>query len=161
MQKKKVVIDVAAIHADGLKVFAPVHDIEVVQNELAIATHGRGFWILDGLEVIRQLRDMRMNGDKLLKPDDTYKGPRYGSIPVYFYIDGEPGEASLTFEDAAGNEVITYSTTARRNRLRIDEGMNSFSWNRRYEGMVTVPGHPMWAASTAGLRLSMPMRRAV
>ncbi|MFC1555960.1 WD40/YVTN/BNR-like repeat-containing protein [candidate division KSB1 bacterium] len=128
----------------------PVHDIEVTQNELAIATHGRGFWILDDLEVIHQLRNTRMSGDKLLQPDDIYKGPGYGSVPIYFFIDGDPKEASLTFEDAAGNEVIIYTTSARRNRLRIEEGMNMFSWNRRYEGMVTVPGHPMWAASTAG-----------
>lgn len=30
MPKKKVIIDVAAIHADGLKVFEPAHDVEVV-----------------------------------------------------------------------------------------------------------------------------------
>ena len=35
----------------------PVHDIVVNDNELAIATHGRSFWILDELSFIRQAHD--------------------------------------------------------------------------------------------------------
>ena len=33
---------------------APVHDIEIKHADLVIATHGRGFWILDDISPLRQ-----------------------------------------------------------------------------------------------------------
>ncbi|MFC1731543.1 WD40/YVTN/BNR-like repeat-containing protein [candidate division KSB1 bacterium] len=128
----------------------PVHDLEVKQNDLVAATHGRGFWILDDLTVIHQLRDGGMDSDRLLRPRDTYNGPGYGSVDIHFYISGEPqGEAELEIVDSYGNRVNSYSSTSRP-RLSVEQGMNRFRWNMRYPGMVTVPGHPMWAASTNG-----------
>ena len=34
---------------------SPVHDLVVKHNDLVVATHGRGFWILDDVTPLRQL----------------------------------------------------------------------------------------------------------
>jgi len=33
----------------------PVHDLVIKGNDLAAATHGRAFWVLDNLTALRQL----------------------------------------------------------------------------------------------------------
>ncbi|HTV60051.1 MAG TPA: hypothetical protein VMJ93_14365 [Verrucomicrobiae bacterium] len=33
---------------------APIHDINIHENDIAVATHGRAFWILDDIEPIRE-----------------------------------------------------------------------------------------------------------
>ena len=52
----------------------PVRDIHVKGNELAIATHGRSFWVLDDLTLLRQLADgARETGVRLYAPAETYR----------------------------------------------------------------------------------------
>ncbi len=57
----------------------PVYDIKVKGNELIAGTHGRSIWILDDLNVVRQLAESG-NSDKprLLAPRRTHRIP--GSI---------------------------------------------------------------------------------
>jgi hypothetical protein len=52
----------------------PVHDLAVAEGDLVAGTHGRAFWILDDLSVLRQYA--AANADKdlhLFKPRDTYR----------------------------------------------------------------------------------------
>lgn len=52
----------------------PVRDIHVKGNELAIATHGRSFWVLDDLTLVRQLADAaNATSVRLFTPADTYR----------------------------------------------------------------------------------------
>ena len=39
----------------------PVHDLQVKDNDLVVATHGRSFWILDDLTVVRNVGDSTKN----------------------------------------------------------------------------------------------------
>ena len=57
----------------------PIYDIKVKGNELIAGTHGRSIWILDDLNVVRQLAESG-NSDKprLFTPRRTYRIP--GSI---------------------------------------------------------------------------------
>ena len=54
----------------------PVHDIVVKSDALVVATHGRSFWVLDDLALVRQLDDDSSNrAIRLFQPADTYLVP--------------------------------------------------------------------------------------
>ena len=80
----------------------PVHDIEVKGADLVVATHGRGFWILDDISPLRQYSpDLAGKTAHLFKPEDhTRFGYNwwidYGGGPAseekYFFVrNAEPG----------------------------------------------------------------------
>jgi len=49
-----------------------MRDFEFYGNDLILATHGRGFWIIDDISPLRQLSDAVMHGDAyLFKPADA------------------------------------------------------------------------------------------
>ena len=57
----------------------PVYDIKVKGNDLIAGTHGRSIWILDDLNVVRQLAESAgSGGPRLFAPRRTYRVP--GSI---------------------------------------------------------------------------------
>jgi hypothetical protein len=80
----------------------PVHDIEVKGNDLVVATHGRGFWILDEIGPLRQYTpDLAETTAHLFKPGDHTRfgyswWMDYGGGPAsdekYFFVrNAEPG----------------------------------------------------------------------
>ncbi|MGH7910969.1 MAG: glycosyl hydrolase, partial [Candidatus Dormibacteraceae bacterium] len=92
----------------------PVYDLAVVGDELVAASHGRGFWILDGLHVLASLPELeRSPSASLLVPATAYRfstpspkaapsssGLRYVGIAGAYQppgpgIAGAPAELSL------------------------------------------------------------------
>jgi hypothetical protein len=52
----------------------PIHDLAVKEGDLVAGTHGRSFWILDNLSVLRQSSDATLAGEAhLFKPRDAYR----------------------------------------------------------------------------------------
>ncbi|MCE2530612.1 MAG: glycosyl hydrolase [Acidimicrobiia bacterium] len=52
----------------------PVYDLKVQGSDLAVATHGRGFWIADDLAPLRRLaQDPSLSGDFLFTPKKTWR----------------------------------------------------------------------------------------
>src|SRR5713226_10534302 len=53
---------------------SPIHDLVVKDDDLAVATHGRSFWILDDLSPLRQLGAPSANEEMILyKPRAAYR----------------------------------------------------------------------------------------
>jgi photosystem II stability/assembly factor-like uncharacterized protein len=49
-----------------------MRDFEIYGNDLIVATHGRGFWVIDDISSLRQLNDTVVRADAyLFKPSDT------------------------------------------------------------------------------------------
>ena len=49
-----------------------VRDFEIYGNDIIVATHGRGFWVIDDISSLRQLSDAVVRDDAyLFKPSDT------------------------------------------------------------------------------------------
>jgi hypothetical protein len=49
-----------------------MRDFEIYGNDLIVATHGRGFWVIDDISSLRQIGDAVISGDAwLFKPADT------------------------------------------------------------------------------------------
>ena len=53
----------------------PITDMEVTQNDLAISTQGRGFWLLDKINILQELNNINKNPEKvhLFKPETAYR----------------------------------------------------------------------------------------
>ena len=116
---------------------APVYWIAVQErfHDLALATYGRGFWILDDITPLEQLRpEMLVSGAHLFAPREVYRfrpvaqpaavsydptaghNPPYGA-PIGFYLKSNVGEKErvhLTISDASGKAVREFECRAAR-----------------------------------------------
>ena len=99
----------------------PIHDMVVAQGDLVLATHGRSFWVLDDLALLRQLGDLPAAPEPaLLTPRDAVRlgrlfdfgatpqtGRNYtfaaGMIPAFDQLKTPDGEIKRTWLDAGAN----------------------------------------------------------
>jgi photosystem II stability/assembly factor-like uncharacterized protein len=59
----------------------PIHDLIVKDGDLALATHGRSFWVLDDLSPVRELARKRATGKtRLFTPRPTIRYKTYGGF---------------------------------------------------------------------------------
>jgi hypothetical protein len=133
---------------------APVDDIQIqpVENDLILGTHGRSIWILDDLTPLEQLDDKILASDLYLFParravawrmyrnkGDTghkfFEGPNppYGALVTY-YLKSKPGEkdkVKITVLDSGGK-------TARELDGEKNAGINRINWDLRYATPVEL-----------------------
>ena len=171
----------------------PVYDLAIKDDDLVAATHGRSFWIMDGISQLRQVSgDFAGEDIHLVKPSTKirlaapFRG-RNGSpaksyqlalgaavafidtkgehgeakrkmldagenepagVRVWYWLKDKPeDEVTLTFLDADGDKIKTYSSKEADEdddsgdpRVPAAAGMNLFDWDMRYPGAHTVPG---------------------
>jgi photosystem II stability/assembly factor-like uncharacterized protein len=150
----------------------PVHGIEVKENDLVIGTHGRSFYILDNISVLRQATPAMTNEALVLfDPADAVRSVSRG-VFVDYYLKEAAGPVKIEILDAAGAVIRTFESTAKPPapdrpaemeeeeegprragpgpRVTAAKGMNRFTWDMRYPNAVDFPGMIMWAASTRG-----------
>ena len=101
-----------------------VRDLRVHGNDLIAATHGRAFWVLDDISMLRQLADSVTSRNAFLFQPSTAirwasgggKSLTAGQNPaggayIDFYLGRAPGSVvKLEFRDAAGVVIRTYSS---------------------------------------------------
>ena len=148
----------------------PIHDLIIHDDDLAVATHGRSFWVLDDLSPLRQAAASVAAEDvHLFTPDTAFRtreghsnprrypvgeNPPSGAI-LYYYLKEAPKEpAKLEVLDAEGKVVRKFSSAEKKVEGAPDEGerdvpveaipakagLNLFVWDLRYEQPVKVPG---------------------
>ena len=106
-----------------------IRDLIIKDDDICVATHGRGFWILDNITPLRQLSlgknetmllkpqtalrvRWNLNTDTPLPPDEPVgENPPDGAMIDYFLADGASGAATLEIRDAKGNVVRRYSSS--------------------------------------------------
>jgi photosystem II stability/assembly factor-like uncharacterized protein len=104
----------------------PVHDLVVKEGDLAIATHGRGFWILDDVSPLRQLTSATLaTPAHLFAPQDNYRvfwggGSLIENLPsganppsgiaVSYWLKDKNQEVKLDILDARGSVVNSFSS---------------------------------------------------
>ena len=114
----------------------PITDLTIKENNLIVATQGRSLWIIDDLSVIHQLFDTETSTNLLFKPKDTYRmsgGVRSGSLTTgtnhpngvmtYFNLKEltEDDKIALTYFDAKGDTIKTFSNTDKKNMLSVEK----------------------------------------
>jgi photosystem II stability/assembly factor-like uncharacterized protein len=148
----------------------PIHDLAVKDHDLAAATHGRGFWILDDITPLEQLDDAVARADRHLfaprvavrfrgpgftperSPAGIGRNPPNGAI-VYFVLRDKPdSEVVLEVRDARDSVVRRFSTRPadERDSLRVQAGLNRFVWDLRAAGAHRFKGLVFWAGGTRG-----------
>ncbi len=148
----------------------PIHDLTVKDHDLAAATHGRAFWVLDDIAPLEQLSDEVARGERhLFTPRDAVRfrgasfvpprslagigaNPPNGAI-VYFYLKDKPdAEVTLDILDARDSLVRRFSTRPKEaaDSLKVEAGLNRFVWDLHYPDAHRFKGLVFWAGSTRG-----------
>jgi photosystem II stability/assembly factor-like uncharacterized protein len=129
-----------------------IHDVQIHprDQDLVIATHGRGLWTMD-ISALEQLNtDNRAKDVFVCKPQPVYNMGRMAGTPwdgdaVYFAANSQPGttvfywlkdkaaDVKVQITDAAGNQITELTGTG-------NVGLNAVRWNARNRGRVADPG---------------------
>ena len=135
-----------------------VRDLIIKDDDLAVATHGRGFWILDNITPLRQLITARgstsllkpqtawrvrwnMNGDTPLPPDEpTGENPPDGAMIDYRLSDDLAGIVTLEIKDAKGTVVRRYASTDDAEPPKPADVNIPMHWLRSLQPLSAAPG---------------------
>jgi hypothetical protein len=122
-------------HWQPLQLNLPVtsmRDLEIYGNDLIVATHGRGFWVIDDVSPLRQIDDAVAaaeaylfkpadaidvdqgddNGTPYQKDEPAAENPADGAS-IYYYLKADAsGPVTLEILDAAGTSLHTFSSAA-------------------------------------------------
>jgi hypothetical protein len=121
-----------------------IRDIQVYQNDLIVATHGRGFWVIDDITPLRQINAAVLSSDVyLFKPADTMDmiptddngtplqkdephadNPPNG-VAIDFYLRKAGDPVTLEILDSTGKVIKTFSTNPSQESPRRTRGGSS------------------------------------
>ena len=128
----------------------PVHDIAWKDNDLILATHGRGFWIMDDLSPLQQMAADPKVTLRLFKPKDAIPvnffgrgGPKVGANPeggllVNYYLPVDAKDVKFEVSDPSGKVIQTVSGST-------SQGLQQTSTFLRYPSFTGFPGMILWA----------------
>ena len=134
----------------------PITNVVVEHNELAIASHGRGFWVLDNMAPLRQAEaGMTSEAMRLFEPPTAYRSA--DGVMLSYWLRDEPTEARLEVVSASG-EVLRTLTPAvegeERDRwsgaaLPVEPGLNTLRWDLKADGWTAFPRMILWGVRTS------------
>ena len=129
---------------------APIHDLIVKNDDLAVATHGRSFWVLDDITPLRQITQETASADMLLyEPEIALRlhypeavdsrrpvgdNPPPGAVVDYYFATAPKGEAKLEIYDAQGKLVRSISSIEKK-----EEGEQPPEWPDMVKPVDTIP----------------------
>jgi len=132
-----------------------IRDLIVKGDDLAVGTHGRGFWILDNVTPLRQLaasHDTRLfepqtamrvrwnlNSDTPLPPDEPSQENPPDGAAIDYYLAGNARNVELEIRDAGGRVVRTYKNTDKLPEIK-DIGNWPAYWLRRPQPLSSTAG---------------------
>lgn len=123
-----------------------IRDLIIKDDDIAVGTHGRGFWILDNITPLRQAADKNqtvlfkpqtalrvrwnLNTDTPLPPDEPAgENPPDGAMIDYF-LEKEASNVSLEIKDKQGNLVRRYTSADKPFPVVKDTGNVPAYWIR-------------------------------
>jgi len=148
----------------------PVHGVLVQGDDLLIATHGRSFYVLDNINVLRQIDRNTTNEPLVLfKPGDAMRSVSRG-VAIDYYLKQAADTVTIDILDATGTVIRSFSGTPPAPQpanaappappedgfrppppqVPVKQGLNRFVWDTRYPDARDFPGLIMWAGSVRG-----------
>ena len=145
----------------------PVHDITVEQNDVVIATHGRGFYVLDNIGLLREMGPQVTAATAyLFRPADVIRSMSRATID--YYLANASPDMKLEILDSSG-QVLRMLTGAAKAEPRketssddedgppppvrtasAEKGINRFVWDGRIAPSHDFPGLIMYQANVHG-----------
>jgi photosystem II stability/assembly factor-like uncharacterized protein len=161
----------------GLPV-TPVHGIQVKNDDVVIGTHGRSFYLLQNIGVLRQIsRETTNEPVVLFDPSDATRSISPGVV-IDYYLKQAAEKVSIEVLDAGGQTIATFTGSPKDPpsgrgrgetpgeggeeggggrgrggapaRVPVASGMNRFTWDMRYPNARDFPGMILWAGSVRG-----------
>ena len=138
----------------------PIRDLVVKDNDVVLGSHGRGFWILDDIQPLRQYKpEMKNQTAVLFEPADPIRGITEASIQYYLKDQRD----TITFEILDANDKLINTFTGSKPKYEVDpdlpwwqkggsskpttaKGLNTFTWDLRYPGATDFEGMIIWSA---------------
>ena len=130
----------------------PVTDVIPEHDELAMASHGRGFWVLDNVGALRQYRPEILDRDVVMfDPVPAYRSAN-GVVLTWWLprdsMESDMGGAYPQIRDEEGNVVRNFAPEVEgreRDRwsgppLPMNKGWNRLRWDLRTMAPVVPPG---------------------
>ncbi|MDT5062327.1 MAG: hypothetical protein QOH63_2786 [Acidobacteriota bacterium] len=143
---------------------ASMRDLVVHEDDLVVATHGRGFWVLDDITPLRQLNaEVLKSSAYLFRPADAVnmplpnengtpqprdeplaENPPSGAIIDYYLKTNGSGPVTLEILDPAGESIRRYSSEDRTPPVNPDTLSVPAFWIRTPEPLSTAAGMHRW-----------------
>ena len=125
----------------------PITDMTIKNNDLILATQGRGFWILDDISALQEMNNeikqkpfhvytirdsYRIGGYQIENPVNAGKNPKPGLVINYF-IPSKPGSPnepdsgkvlSIELYDNNNKLINTYSSNATDKNEKLEFQLN-------------------------------------
>jgi photosystem II stability/assembly factor-like uncharacterized protein len=158
----------------------PLVDLVVEDNELVVASHGRGFWVLDNVAPLRQVtpRTLASGAELFQPPVGVRSGP---NVAISWWLGDAPKKAKLEIVDSTGAVLRTFlPDTSKRESTKSDSsrsdstksdstrraqqrpgrnavtylpmraGLSHINWDLRTEAFASFPGMILWGARARG-----------
>jgi photosystem II stability/assembly factor-like uncharacterized protein len=151
-----------------------VSDVWVEANDIAISTHGRGFYILDHVEPLRQWGPAVASADAFLfRPEAAIRSA--GNATITYLLRHPVQSLTIDILDGKGTVVRSIAGGAAPAGGRgggagvggaaggggrggrggvtlapMSAGLNTVTWNVRYPDAMSFPGMILWGGSVAG-----------
>jgi len=163
-----------------------IRDLVIKDDDLVVGTHGRGFWILDGISTLREWQPAVLQEEAhLFKPGDAIRfewnrwpdtplppdepsspNPPDGAVIEYHLKQPVSGVVTLEILDRAGATIRRFASDDKAREIR-DEGNVPSYWIRPSRILAASPGlhrfvwdlhYPPPAGSTANYPISATPR---
>lgn len=147
-----------------------VSDLAVTERDLVIGTHGRSYWIMDNIGVLRQMDADGARRVQLFEPAFAVRGVD-SDVAIDYFLPEQPEALTLEILDAEGNLIRSFEgkiEEAEDEEGKEEEetdplapepppttdmkaGMNRFTWDMRYPGFTDFPGMILWTSRNRGI----------
>jgi photosystem II stability/assembly factor-like uncharacterized protein len=137
-----------------------MRDLAIHENDLIVGTHGRGFWIIDNMSVLRQLNNEAAqartvlfqpaeaiqviagsdNGTPMPRDEPLAENPAAGAAIDYYLKTNSSGTVTLEIVDPSGEMVRRYSSDDKFPAVNPDTLSIPAFWVRTPEPLSAAAG---------------------
>ena len=137
----------------------PIRDLVLRNDDVVLGSHGRGFWILDDIRPLRGAARLNETKVTLFEPAPAIRGVYDAAIQ--YYLPAAVDSVQIELLDPEGNVINTFIGKEptwrpdpnlpwwRRGGSSVPttaKGLNSFTWDLRYQGATSFDGMIIWSA---------------
>lgn len=128
----------------------PITDLDWKEHDLIVATQGRSFWIMEDLMTLHHASAAMAESDfALIGPYPVHRmisGRNAVDFRYYLNNPDEDIEVTIRVLESDGDIIRSFSSKDSGNSaVSVEHGLNSHSWNMRYEDAEDFPGMILWS----------------
>jgi hypothetical protein len=143
---------------------ASMRDLAIHDDDLIVATHGRGFWVIDNMTVLRQISAAVAketaflfqpantvlyppggdNGTPMPKDEPLAENAPTGAMIDYYLKSKTSGPLTLEILDPAGEVIRKYSSEDKGPQVNLETLNIPAYWIRPFEPLSTAAGMHRW-----------------